>query len=151
MARAFGVYASFPLLLFLLGGCLRSDPLSPQPVESGFRDVLVIDRFNDTDTVVVTQSGYRVGWYYDFSPYSALTITFTAERLQDDPSPDRVTVRIGPANAYTDSIGTPRRQFTFHILRSELSKPPAASLTFYVPEPGKALRLSGLRVIAPAQ
>ncbi len=131
----------------ILAGCGRADtPLQP-PLSIDAPQGLIINGFNEADTVILREQWYRVGGYYDFSPYNHLTIQFTARHLTLTSATDLITVRIGPAMYLTDSVSSAERNISLWVSTAELSKPHMSALTFINPNPDAPLRLSGLRVM----
>jgi hypothetical protein len=134
--------------ILFLAGCDLS-PFSPAAVSPvAAQQDAIIRGFGEVDTVIVGTEGFRVGWYYDFSGYDSLRISFSAKRLVLGPAFDHILVKIGPAFGVRDSLFTPQKDFTLLVKRSDIAKPQFAALTFSVADAGVRVLLSQLRVTA---
>ena len=143
MTRALGLCAA----IILLAGCRTSinspvDARAPRIVQ-----VVIVDGVTAVDPIVEAERGYRVGWYYDFSPFDSIRIDFVATRLTPTSSHDHIVIKVGPAFYLRDSISIPEQGFSMLVMRRDLSKPAFSALVFFVSDPGAAIMISKLRVV----
>lgn len=133
--------------LALLTGC-RSSVNEPQnTMASRAVQVTIVDASATADPVVMSDRGFRVGWYYDLTPFDSLRIEFTATRLTPTAPHDHIIVKLGPTLYLTDSIAVMEQDFSWLVLRRDLAKPALSALVFFVPDSGSAIRLSRLSMI----
>ena len=143
MTRALGLCAA----IILLAGCRTSinspeDARAPRIVQ-----VVIVDGMTAVDPIVEGERGYRVGWYYDFSPFDSIRIDFVATRLTPTASHDHIVIKVGPAFYLRDSISIPEQGFSMLVMRRDLAKPAFSALVFFVSDAGAAIMISKLRVV----
>ncbi len=147
MKHALGVC----IIVLTLAGCRQADsPLAP-PIYATPTQALIINSFNEDDTVILHQGWYRVGTYYDFSPFAYIAINFNVDRLKYLSAVSHVTVRVGPELYLTDSVNTSEKVVSFRIASASLSKPHFSALTFIAPDSDATLLLSRLQVVGLSQ
>ncbi len=133
--------------ILVLAGCERSTLVSDTDSEIRAGNTMILQGFNLTDTAVVGPEGYRVGGYYDLSPFDSVRIDFSAARLNAGNATSQIVVRVGPANYFRDSLVGQQKEVSMTITRSALAKPQSSALTFFVPDGAGQLILTRLRVV----
>ncbi len=109
--------------------------------------ILVLNGFNQADTVVVGSEGYRVGLYHDFSPFDSLRFSFSAEQLNPGSQTAQVMIRVGPANYFRDTLLSRQEEVSINVNCATLAKPHSSAITFYAADPDGRILLTHLRVI----
>ncbi len=143
MNRALGLLVA----VGFFAGC-RSAINSPDGIRPArVVQVVIVDEASSMDPVTEGGTGFRVGWYYDLSPYDSLRIEFTASRVSSRTTHDHITVKLGPTLYFNDSLSVPEKSFSLFVRRSDLSKPAFSALVFFVTEPGSMILLSKLRMV----
>jgi hypothetical protein len=134
------------LLLFLIG-CERS-PVAPEPPQ-GFRvgQRVIISGFSGEINAYLDNQGYRVGRYFDFSPYDSLTIAVTAQRYVSGTDPVPFSVRVGPDYYIKGMLAGQKQDFVFFVHVWDLAKPRSSAFVFLMPDSVQPLVLTDLRVI----
>jgi hypothetical protein len=127
-------------------GCERATLVSDTDSVIRVGGTLILQGFSATDTAVVGPEGYRVGGYYDFSPFDNIKIEFSAMRLNPGEGTSHILVRVGPVNYFSDSLLTHRKEVSIVINRTDLAKPQSSALTFFAPDGDGPLIVSHLRV-----
>jgi hypothetical protein len=134
-------------VVLVSAGCQRQFTDPGEIRQKTIEKVIIADGFGDVDSVRVGQEGFRVGWYFDFTPYDSVRISFSGTRVNPAQSFIHMYVKVGPGCYLRDSISTSRKDFSFLFRGSDLAKPQFAALTFIVPDPGAHLVLSQLSVV----
>ena len=143
MIRALAICTSIALLV----GC-RSSINDPQNTRvPHVVQVTIVDATTTVDPVVVGERGFRVGWYYDLTPFDSIRITFTATRLTPTAPHDHIVVKLGPTLYLNDSISVAEQDFSMLVMRGDLSKPAFSALVFFVSDSGSSIKLSNLRMV----
>ena len=129
-------------------GCGRADLSGPDEVRTYVQvPGTVIDSFGEEPCRLTGANVVRVGWYYDFTPYDSLWISFDVTRLSTERAYDDVIVRIGPATSLRDTIFVAQGTVSLGVKVSQISKPGSCALTFRTSDPQSVLSLSKLRVV----
>jgi hypothetical protein len=128
-------------------GCERSTLVSDADSAIRAGNTMILQGFNPIDTAVVGPEGYRVGGYYDLSPFDSVRIEFSAARLNAGNAPSQIVVRVGPANYFRDSLVGQQKEVSISITRADLAKPQSSALTFFAPDGDGPLILARLRVV----
>ena len=136
----------FGVAILLALGCERSDLVSDTGIEVRAGNTMILQGFNSIDTAIVGPEGYRVGGYYDLSPFDSVRIDFSAARLNSGDATTQIVVRVGPANYFRDSLIGQRKEVSIFITRAALAKPQSSALTFFAPDGDGPLILAHLRV-----
>jgi len=134
--------------VLLCCGCGRGTVSGPdQPQHSTQAPGVLISGFDEEPCVLAGANVIRVGWYYDFSAYDSLKISFNASRLSTEAPFDAIVVKIGPGTFLRDTVYAAQESISFSLRVSDLGKPANCAVTFRAPDPYSVLRLSGLRVV----
>jgi hypothetical protein len=140
-------YLLFCAAILLAPGCERSNLVSDTGIEVRPGNTMILQGFNSIDTAIVGPEGFRVGGYYDLSPFDSVRIDFSASRLNAGGAASQIIVRVGPANYFVDSLLGQQKEVSIFIKRAELAKPHTSALTFFAPDGDGPLVLARLRVV----
>jgi hypothetical protein len=137
----------FSVVILLFSGCERSTLVSDPGIEIRAGNSLIVQGFNPIDTAIVGPEGYRVGGYYDLSPFDSVRIGFSAARLNSGDATSQIIVRVGPVNYFRDSLPGQQKDVSLSFSRAALAKPQSSALTFFAQDGDGPLILSHLRVV----
>jgi hypothetical protein len=136
------------IAVLLCWGCGRGSATAPDDVRSTTQAPgTLVSSFDEEPCVLTGSNVIRVGWYFDFSAYDSLVVTFNAARLSPERPFDEIIVKIGPATCLRDTLYATQEAVSLTVRVSDLGKPGNCALTFRAPDPLTLLRLSGLRVV----
>jgi len=110
-------------------------------------NAMIVQGFNPIDTAVIGPEGYRVGGYFDLSPFDSVRIDFSAARLNSGVGISHIVVRVGPANYFLDSLLGQQKEVSIFLKSADLAKPHTSALTFFAPDGDGPLILARLRVV----
>jgi hypothetical protein len=129
-------------------GCGRGTISEPGEVGSTAQSPqVVINGFSEEPCLLTDSRMIRVGWYYDFSNYDSIRITFSATRISTERPFDEILIKIGPATYLRDTVSTVQKQVQISVKVSTIAKSVSCAFVFWSLHPLTELSLSNLRVI----
>jgi hypothetical protein len=134
-------------VLAATAGCGRqaTSPIEPHPSRTD--KVVIVSGFREDEQVLVKGESVRVGSYFDFSLYDSLHVVFSARCLDTVEVSSRISVKVGPARTYWDTVGLDEGTHSILVRAEDLVKARSSALVFIGVESRNSILLSHFSVI----